>query len=50
MEGTEFFEGIRAVLVDKDHAPKWRPHALEMVTPELVARHFEPVEGREFSL
>lgn len=50
MEGTEFFEGIRAILVDRDHAPKWRPATLEMVTSDLVDRHFGPVEGREFSL
>ncbi len=50
MAGTEFFEGIRAVLVDKDHAPKWRPSALAEVTPDLVARHFQPVPGREFTL
>lgn len=50
MAGTEFFEGIRAVLVDKDHAPKWRPDSLEGVDEELVARHFGPVPGREFTL
>ena len=50
MAGTEFFEGIRAVLVDKDHAPKWRPATLAEVDGDLVARHFEPVAGREFAL
>lgn len=50
MEGTEFFEGIRAVLVDKDHAPKWRPGTLAEVGDDLVERHFAPLPGREFSL
>lgn len=50
MAGTEFFEGIRAVLVDKDHAPKWRPDSIEGVSAALVEAHFAPVPGREFSL
>lgn len=50
MAGTEFFEGIRAVLVDKDHAPKWNPATLAGVDGALVSAHFEPVPGREFTL
>jgi len=50
MQGTEFFEGIRAVLVDKDHAPKWSPDTLAGVTDGLVARHFAAIPGREFTL
>ena len=50
MAGTEFFEGIRAVLVDKDHAPKWNPATLAGVDGAMVAAHFEPVPGREFTL
>lgn len=48
--GTEFFEGVRAILVDKDHAPKWRPDSIEGVSAALVASFFDPVPGREFSL
>jgi len=50
MAGTEFFEGIRAVLVDKDHDPKWSPATLAAVDGAMVAAHFEPVPGREFTL
>lgn len=50
MAGTEFFEGIRAVLVDKDHAPKWRPATLAEVDEGIVSRHFAAIPGREFSL
>lgn len=45
MRGHDFFEGIRAVLVDKDHAPKWQPARLQDVTRELVEGHFAAPDG-----
>jgi hypothetical protein len=41
-EGTEVLEGIRSLVIDKDNQPAWQPPTLEGVTPELVARFFEP--------
>ncbi|MGE0698074.1 MAG: enoyl-CoA hydratase/isomerase family protein [Hyphomicrobiaceae bacterium] len=35
-EAGEFPEGVRALLVDKDKAPKWRPPRLEDVTPSML--------------
>jgi len=42
-EHGEVLEGIRALVVDKDKLPQWNPPALEQVTPQMVARFFEPV-------
>ncbi len=36
----DFFEGIRSVIIDKDHAPKWRPSDLKEVTKEQVVAYF----------
>jgi enoyl-CoA hydratase/carnithine racemase len=37
---TDTVEGIRALAVDKDHAPKWSPTRIEDVTAEMVAPFF----------
>ncbi len=38
---SETVEGIRALAVDKDHAPKWQPARIADVTPEMVLPFFE---------
>lgn len=38
---SETVEGIRALAVDKDHAPRWNPARLEDVTPAQVAAFFD---------
>ena len=40
LHGHDFYEGIRAVVVDKDNAPRWNPATLEEANEALVARHF----------
>ena len=37
---SETVEGIRALAIDKDHAPRWSPARIEDVTPEMVAPFF----------
>lgn len=42
--GSDFREGIRATLIDKDGNPQWNPATLKEVTDELVESYFEPIE------
>ena len=42
-EHGEVLEGVRALVIDKDNAPRWTPAALADVTPDMVARFFTPV-------
>ncbi|EME30500.1 3-hydroxyisobutyryl-CoA hydrolase, mitochondrial [Galdieria sulphuraria] len=46
MKGHDFYEGIRATLVDKDRNPKWQPNKLEQVTRATVEEYFKPL-GKE---
>lgn len=41
---TDLYEGIRAVIIDKDNRPKWNPASLPAVDDAEVERHFGPVE------
>ena len=47
LAGHDFFEGIRAALVDKDNAPRWQPNCLEGVTPSAVDSYFASLGERE---
>ena len=38
---TETAEGIRALVIDKDNAPRWQPARIEDVTPEMVQPFFD---------
>ena len=38
---SETLEGIRALAVDKDHAPRWNPSTIEAVDAATVAAYFE---------
>jgi enoyl-CoA hydratase len=43
----DFIEGVRAVLIDKDNAPRWNPATPEGVTDEMIDRIFEPLPAAD---
>lgn len=43
IEGHEFFEGVRAIIIDKDNAPKWQPADLSGVSDTDVDAYFAPL-------
>ena len=50
MTHPDFYEGVRAVIVDKDNAPRWRPPTLAEATDDLVAEAFAPLGAEELRL
>lgn len=47
--GHDFYEGIRAAIIDKGSKPVWRPASLAEVSDADIARYFEPLgEGELF--
>lgn len=40
--GHDFYEGVRAAIIDKDQTPRWQPVSLEAIEPTQVASHFAP--------
>jgi len=50
IEGHDFYEGVRAVIVDKDNQPRWLPATLAGVSGAEVERHFAAREGDELVL
>jgi enoyl-CoA hydratase len=49
MAGHDFFEGVRAVVVDKDNKPRWRPAQLADVTPAMVDPYFASLGAEELA-
>lgn len=48
-ENCDFYEGVRARLVDKDQNPRWQ-FDLENVTPAFVASFFDRPESLQLQL
>lgn len=50
MAEHDFYEGVRAVIIDKDQKPQWRPAALDAVTPAMVEAYFTSLGSRDLPL
>lgn len=48
IDGHDFLEGIRAMVIDKDRKPGWRPANLDDVTPDMVSAMFAPLGDMEW--
>ncbi len=49
MEGHDFFEGVRAVIIDKDNQPRWNPASLGDLSPEDVNHYFADLQADELT-
>jgi len=50
LAGHDFREGVRALIIDKDGLPNWRPGRLEEVSPAEVEAYFRPLPGLDLQL
>jgi len=44
LESKDFYEGVRARLIDKDNQPRWQPKSLDDLTTTMIDAYFTPVE------
>ena len=45
--GHDFYEGVRAVIIDKDNRPLWNPAGIENVEPAGIETYFAPLPEGE---
>jgi enoyl-CoA hydratase len=48
--GRDMAEGVRAMIVDKDNAPRWSPDDLGAIPGDLAARYFAALPGTELDV
>jgi enoyl-CoA hydratase len=49
IRGRDFPEGVRAVILDKDNTPIWRPNRMDDLDPVALAAHFTPPPGGDLT-
>ena len=49
IQSADFIEGVRAVILDKDHSPNWSPARLADVSDDDVNAYFAPLGENELS-
>lgn len=50
LANRDFYEGIRAAIIDKGSAPEWSPATLEEVEDSMIDAYFAPLSGGELAL
>jgi hypothetical protein len=50
LAGHDFYEGVRAAVIDKDQKPHWQPDRLDSVNAQEIERHFDSLGDDELSL
>ena len=50
LKAHDFYEGVRAQVIDKDHRPHWSPAKLADVDPAQIERYFEVPAGGPLDL
>jgi enoyl-CoA hydratase len=50
LKGHDFYEGVRALIVDKDNQPVWQPSSLADVARDDVLAHFEMPQGGDLEI
>jgi enoyl-CoA hydratase len=48
--GHDFYEGVRAAIIDKDNEPRWQPPSLEEVREADIDAYFAPLGENELAL
>lgn len=50
MQHADFYEGVRALLIDKDKSPQWTPKTVQEITFKRIDSFFEPLPKEVVSL
>jgi enoyl-CoA hydratase len=50
VHGHDFYEGVRAVIVEKDNTPRWQPASLAEVSGADIEKHFAALGADELRL
>jgi enoyl-CoA hydratase len=50
LESHDFYEGVRAIVVEKTGVPDWSPARVEDITPVMVESMFAPLGADELTL
>ena len=49
MKGDDYFEGTRALIIDKDKRPRWNPRSLEEIDARAIDDMFAPLDTAELT-